>query len=90
MVDGEPWAALGAGEVLEARPEHPLWKGRDDAARRARASACRVGVWPGGKEPAAAMCRLERDGTVTIITGVVDMSGVGSGFATIAAETFGI
>ena len=49
-----------------------------------------IGVWPGAKEPAAAMCRLEPDGTITIITGVVDMSGATSGFAVIAAETFGV
>jgi CO/xanthine dehydrogenase Mo-binding subunit len=49
-----------------------------------------IGVWLGAKEPAAAVCRLEPDGTISIITGVVDMSGATSGFATIAAETFGL
>ena len=27
-------------------------------------------------EPAAATCRLEPDGTITVITGVMDISGV--------------
>src|SRR5436189_47881 len=46
--------------------------------------------WPGGKEPAAAICRLEPDGTLAVITGVVDMSGAVSGFGVIAAEAFGV
>ena len=49
-----------------------------------------IGVWLGAKQPAAATCRLEPDGTITIITGVVDISGAASTFATIAAETFGV
>ena len=89
MVDGEPWVRLGTPEVLKALAEHPLWKGRRSLPK-GEGVGVSVGVWPGGKEPAAAMCRLEGDGTVTVITGVVDMSGVASGFATIAAETLGI
>jgi CO/xanthine dehydrogenase Mo-binding subunit len=41
-------------------------------------------------QPAAAGCRLEPDGTLTVVTGSVDISGTTSGFAVIAAETFGI
>lgn len=89
MVDGAPWVRLGTPEVLAAVAAHPLWKGRHSLPAN-EGVGLSVGVWPGGKEPAAAMCRLEGDGTVTVITGVVDMSGVASGFATIAAETLGI
>ena len=89
MVDGEPWVRLGTPEVLQKLADHPLWKGRHSLPE-GEGVGLSVGVWPGGKEPAAAMCRLEGDGTVTVITGVVDMSGVASGFATIAAATLGI
>ena len=89
MVDGAPWVRLGTPEVLAALADHPLWKNRHGLPK-GEGVGLSVGVWPGGKEPAAAMCRLEGDGTVTVITGVVDMSGVASGFATIAAETLGI
>jgi CO/xanthine dehydrogenase Mo-binding subunit len=41
-------------------------------------------------EPSAATCRLEPDGTITVITGAVDISGVTGGFEVIAAETFGL
>ena len=49
-----------------------------------------VGAWPGGRQPASAICRLEADGRVSVITGVVDMSGTMTGFATLAAEGLGI
>ena len=49
-----------------------------------------VGAWPGSRQPAAAVCRLEADGRVTVVTGVVDISGTMTGFATIAAEGLGI
>jgi CO/xanthine dehydrogenase Mo-binding subunit len=89
MVDGEPWPLLGHREVLEAVATHSLW--RDRAALPSdEGLGVALGVWPGGKEPAAALCRLNADGTLTIMTGVVDMSGTTSGFMAIAAETFGV
>ncbi len=89
MVDGEPWPLLGHREVLEAVAAHSLW--RDRAALPSdEGLGVALGVWPGGKEPAAALCRLNADGTLTIMTGVVDMSGTTSGFMAIAAETFGV
>jgi CO/xanthine dehydrogenase Mo-binding subunit len=44
----------------------------------------------GGIEPANAACRMDRDGTLSVIVGSVDMSGVHTGFAQIAAEAFGV
>ena len=89
MVDGEAWVRIGTREVLQEIQDHPLWQGRAGLPD-GEAVGIAVGVWPGGREPAAAVCRLEPDGSITIITGVVDMSGVASGFATIAAEAFGV
>ena len=89
MADDEPWPRIGAQEVLERLRRHPIWTGRAGVSA-GEGVGLAIGVWPGAKEPAAAMCRLEPDGTITIITGVVDMSGATSGFAVIAAETFGV
>jgi CO/xanthine dehydrogenase Mo-binding subunit len=89
MVDGEPWPELGHRKVLEAVAGHRLWTGRANLPPD-EGIAVALGVWPGGKEPAAALCRLNADGTLTIVTGVVDMSGTTAGFAAIAAETFGV
>ena len=89
MVDGEPWPRLGHREVLQAVADHPLWKGRA-SSRDGEGIGVAIGVWPGGKEPAAAICRLNGDGTLTVTTGVVDMSGTDSAFALIAAQAFGV
>jgi len=89
MVDGETWPPLGHREVLAAVAAHPLWVGRADLPPDEGVGFA-LGVWPGGKEPAAALCRLNADGTLTVVTGVVDMSGTTSAFALIAAETFGL
>lgn len=89
MVDGEGWVRIGTREVLAEIESHPLWA-RRNSLPEGEGVGLAVGVWPGGREPAAAVCRLEPDGSITIITGVVDMSGVASGFATIAAEAFGV
>jgi CO/xanthine dehydrogenase Mo-binding subunit len=80
---------LGHREVLEAVAAHPLWRGRAELPAD-EGVAVALGVWPGGKEPAAALCRFNADGTLTVVTGVVDMSGTTSAFALIAAETFGV
>ena len=49
-----------------------------------------AGHWPGGNEPAAAVCRVDTDGTMTVVTSAADMSGVNTGFAVIAAAAFGL
>jgi CO/xanthine dehydrogenase Mo-binding subunit len=89
MVDGEPWPLLGHRQVIEAVAAHPMWRGRGSLPADEGVGAA-VGVWPGGKEAAAALCRLDADGNLTIVTGVVDMSGTASAFEVIAAETFGV
>jgi CO/xanthine dehydrogenase Mo-binding subunit len=68
---------------------HELWAARRDLPPGEGIGAS-VGWWPGGYEPAAAVCRLDSDGRLTVITGAADMTGVESGFATIAAEAFGV
>lgn len=89
MIDGEPWPGLGHAAVLDAAAAHPLWRGRD-AMPAGEGVGFAVGVWPGGKASAAALCRLNADGSITITTGVVDMSGTTGAFQLIAAETFGV
>jgi CO/xanthine dehydrogenase Mo-binding subunit len=44
----------------------------------------------GGVEPANAACRLDRDGTLSVLVGTVDMSGTNTALAQIAAEAFGL
>jgi CO/xanthine dehydrogenase Mo-binding subunit len=89
MADGEQWPGIGARECLERLRGHPVWAARRDLPR-GEGVGLAIGVWPGSSGPAAATCRLEPDGTISVITGVVDISGSTSALAAIAAETFGV
>jgi CO/xanthine dehydrogenase Mo-binding subunit len=89
MVDGEVWPKIGARECLDAIAGHPLWQRREQLPE-GEGIGLSVGFWPGGKEPAAALCRLNSDGTLNVATGTVDMTGVATNFAVIAAEAFGL
>ncbi|MGI8478525.1 MAG: xanthine dehydrogenase family protein molybdopterin-binding subunit [Gaiellaceae bacterium] len=88
-VSGNPFPRMGAVEVLERIREHPLWRTRESLPE-GEGVGLAAGYWPGGTEPAAAVCRVNQDGTMTVVTSAVDMSGVNTGFAAIAAETFGL
>jgi CO/xanthine dehydrogenase Mo-binding subunit len=86
---GNPFPTIGAVQVLESLREHPLWAQRDSLPED-EGIGLALGYWPGGNEPAAAVCRVGADGTMTVVTSAVDMSGVNTGFAAIAAATFGL
>jgi CO/xanthine dehydrogenase Mo-binding subunit len=88
-VSGSPFPTMGAVEVLERVREHPLWQKRD-ALPDDEGVGVALGYWPGGNEPATAVCRVTADGSLVVVTGVADMSGVSTGFAAIAAEVFGV
>ena len=88
-MSGSPLPTIGAVQVLERIREHPLWAQRDSLPE-GEAVGMAAGHWPGGNEPAAALCRVDSDGSMTVVTAAVDMSGVNSGFAVIAAAAFGL
>jgi CO/xanthine dehydrogenase Mo-binding subunit len=88
-LDGQEIKSFGARECLETLREHPLWARRDELPE-GEGVGLALGFWPGGLEPAAAVCRLDADGKLTIVTAVADISGVENALATIAAETFGV
>jgi CO/xanthine dehydrogenase Mo-binding subunit len=88
-VDGKVWPRVGVRECLERVRAHPLWEKRHSLPPAEGVSVA-IATWPGGNEPAAATCRLESDGGLTVVTGAVDMTGTESAFALIAAEAFGL
>jgi CO/xanthine dehydrogenase Mo-binding subunit len=88
-LDGQPFPVFGAAECLERVRAHPLWEHRNDLPADEGVGVA-IGWWPGGLEPAAASCRLDADGRLTIVTGAVDMSGTETVFQSIAAEAFGL
>jgi CO/xanthine dehydrogenase Mo-binding subunit len=88
-VDGIAWQATGMRETLNAIREHPLWTQRGDLpADEGVGFAC--GLFPGGRMGASAVCRLDPDGGLTIVSGYVDMTGTDTGVAAIAAELLGV
>ncbi len=88
-VSGSAFPVIGAVQVLERVKDHPLWRERGSLPEHEGVGMA-AGHWPGGLEPAAAVCRVGADGVLTVVTSAVDMSGAGSGFALIAAEAFGL
>ncbi|HEV2026988.1 MAG TPA: xanthine dehydrogenase family protein molybdopterin-binding subunit [Candidatus Dormibacteraeota bacterium] len=85
--DEEPWPRIAMVECLEAARRHPLYTapvGLGEGVGIALAS------WGGARSPGAAGCRVEPDGTVSILIGSPDISGSATGLAMIAAEAFGV
>jgi CO/xanthine dehydrogenase Mo-binding subunit len=81
------WPAIASVECLEEAKHHPVYTaplGPDEAVGVA------LGSWGGARSPAAAGCRVEPDGTVSILIGSPDISGSSTGLAIIASEAFGI
>jgi CO/xanthine dehydrogenase Mo-binding subunit len=88
--NGGAWPKLGLKESLEALRDHPSWRNREQARAEGRGVGIAVGGWPGGIEPATAVCRLDANGKLTVVLGSVDLSGTNTTFAQIAAETFNL
>jgi CO/xanthine dehydrogenase Mo-binding subunit len=88
MSNGEPWPHHGLKQCLERMREHPAWQSR--ARRPNEGTGLAVGGWPTGFGPAAAVCRVDHNGTVWVHVGSVDISGINSSFVLIAAEVLGV
>ncbi|MBO0779319.1 MAG: molybdopterin-dependent oxidoreductase, partial [Ktedonobacteraceae bacterium] len=96
MLSQQPWPPIGLLECLEETRKHPLWAEREANKQPPEhlkgwkvGYGVAAGGWPGGYEGSAAVCRLESDGTFTIVVGAVDISGADTSMALIAAEGLG-
>jgi CO/xanthine dehydrogenase Mo-binding subunit len=89
MVDGETWPATGGRDVLDAMAASPIWQARERVAD-GEGVGLALGYWPGATNAAAAACRMSPDGSVQVLTGIVDMSGVSGGFQAMVADVLGI
>lgn len=88
--DGRPWPSIGLRQCLERLRDHPTWQGREARRGPDEGWGMAVGSWPGGTEAAAAACRVNGDGTVTVTVGSVDLTGSHSAMAAIAAEVLNL
>ena len=85
--DGEQWPRIASIEVLEEARRHPLYT---SPLATGEAVGVALGSWGGARTPSAAGCRVEPDGTVSVLVGSPDISGTATGLALIAAEAFGV
>jgi CO/xanthine dehydrogenase Mo-binding subunit len=85
--DGNPWPRIAMVEVLEEARRHPLYTAPTGAGEGVGVA---IGSWGGARTPAAAGCRVEPDGTLSVLIGTPDISGATTGLAMIAADAFGV
>jgi CO/xanthine dehydrogenase Mo-binding subunit len=85
--DGKPWPRIAMVECLEEARQHPLYTA---PCEKGEGVGVALGSWGGARTPSSAGCRVEPDGTLTVLVGTVDVSGSSTGLAMIAAESFGI
>src|SRR5437762_11497661 len=97
MVNNQPWQSNGATEVLKRLAEHPLWKNRAEWVKSTGANGTKrrgvgmaIGGWLGGLQPTGATVRLNPDGSVSVLTGQVDIAGTNIALAQIAASAYGV
>ena len=97
MANGQPWQSNGAKQVLSRLAEHPLWKSRKEWAasggkdgRGLRGTGLAVGGWIPGLQPTGATVRLNPDGSLSVLTGQVDIAGTNIALAQIAASAYGL
>jgi CO/xanthine dehydrogenase Mo-binding subunit len=97
MANGQPWQSNGAKQVLRRLGEHPFWKQRAEwkasggkNGHGLRGTGLAVGGWIPGLQPTGATVRLNPDGTVSVLTGQVDIAGTNIALAQIAASAYGI
>jgi CO/xanthine dehydrogenase Mo-binding subunit len=95
MANGQPWLSNGGVEVLTRIAEHPIWKARRDwkaSAKngRLRGTGLALGGWLGGLQPTGATVRLNPDGSLSVLTGQVDIAGTNIALAQIAASAYGV
>jgi CO/xanthine dehydrogenase Mo-binding subunit len=96
-IDQRKWPRVGLLDGLEQVKEQPFWAKRlEQKTVPAAFQGWKIGIglasggWPGGTETAAAACRLEKDGSITVVIGTVDLTGSDTTMALIAAEGLGL
>ncbi|MCS7171906.1 MAG: xanthine dehydrogenase family protein molybdopterin-binding subunit [Armatimonadetes bacterium] len=88
LPDGRRYPRIGLRACLLAIQEHPLW--REGRRTPGEGLGLAVGGWPGGLEPAAAACSVDRDGSVRVHVGAVDLQGTHTALGQLVAEILGV
>jgi CO/xanthine dehydrogenase Mo-binding subunit len=86
--DGRPYARVGMREVLEAARAHPHYSAPLPGRNCGRGVA--AGAWANGGGRSSAAAIVNKDGTVTLSMGSVDLTGTRVSLAMQFAEALGI
>ena len=90
LPNGNNMPTVGLNETLDAITAHPIWQNRDQLRQEGYGVGLAIGAWFGAVEPSVADCRVDRDGTINLHIGAVDLTGSSTSFAMLAADTFGV
>jgi xanthine dehydrogenase molybdenum-binding subunit len=79
---------IGSSEVLHTASEHPHYRAPEEGPRRGRGVA--HGYWGNSGERSSSAINVHDDGTITLVTGSVDVTGTRTTLAMMAAEELGL
>ena len=94
VIGGGTMPYSSAADVIRAAAERAGWprRSRSSPSGRGKArgrglAAGHWGIWTGAS---SAWVQINEDGTVSVVTGAVNLTGTNTSFAQIAAESFGV
>ena len=87
MTDGRPLPSTGFKEILQEVKDHPAWS---DPLPAGRGRGVAMGMRREGAGVSSAHITVNGDGTFNLVIGSVDLTGVRTSLAQIAAETLGV
>ncbi|MCL0101638.1 xanthine dehydrogenase family protein molybdopterin-binding subunit [Dehalococcoidia bacterium] len=88
QVSGVPFPAIGCVEVEQAIKDHPHYKSKIEGVNTGRGVA--MGYWFNAGMQSSATINVTSNGTISLITGSVDIGGTRPALAIQAAEVLGI
>ncbi len=88
QASGVPFPSMGCVEVEEAMKNHPHYKSPLKGANRGRGVA--MGYWGNAGMNSSATINVTSNGTITLVTGSVDIGGTRASLAMQAAEVLGL
>ncbi len=88
QASGVPFPSIGCVEVEQAIKDHPHYKSPLKGANQGRGVA--IGYWGNAGMQSSATLNVTSDGTITLISGSVDIGGTRASLAMQAAEVLGI
>jgi len=90
MPIGTPFPSIGLTAILDRVGQHPCWTEALGTGELPRGRGLAIGYWRGTSMTSACHVTIAGDGRPMVTMGAVDISGVRTTMAQIAAERFGL